>query len=183
MGIYSCLGINLDEVRQSLYAGKSGIGLDPVRRELGFRSALTAILPTPDLKGQIGRRARVGLPQQGEFAYLSTVEALENARISQDFLDANEMGIIFGNDSSAKPAIDAVDTLRVKKDTTLIGSGSIFQSMNSTVTMNLSTIFRLRGINFTVSAACASGSHAIGLGYVMIKNGYQKRIIAEVPRK
>src|SRR5690606_23881774 len=59
----------------------------------------------------------------------------------------------------------------------LIGSGAIFKSMNSTVTMNLSTIFRLRGINLTVSAACASGSHSIGLGYHLIKSGLQDTII------
>jgi 3-oxoacyl-[acyl-carrier-protein] synthase-1 len=51
----------------------------------------------------------------------------------------------------------------------LVGSGAVFQTMNSTVTMNLATIFKLRGINFTISAACASGSHAIGLGYHFIK--------------
>ncbi len=177
IGIYSCLGTNLEDVKKSLYEGISGIGIDPIRKELGFRSSLTAILPTPNLKGKISRRTRVGLPQQGEYAYLSTVEALENARISQDFLDINDVGIIFGNDSCAKPAIDAVDILRKKKDTTLIGSGSLFQSMNSTVTMNLSIIFKLKGINFTVSSACSSGSHAIGIGYLLIKNGYQDQII------
>jgi 3-oxoacyl-[acyl-carrier-protein] synthase-1 len=177
IGIYSCLGTTLDEVKNSLYNGTSGIGIDPIRKELGFRSALTAILKTPDVKGLISRRERVGLPQQGEFAYLSTVEALKYAKMDPDFLEKSSVGIIFGNDSSAKPAIDAVDTLRVKKDTTLIGSGSIFQSMNSTVTMNLATIFKLKGINFTVSAACASGSHAIGLGYLMVKDGYQDQVI------
>ena len=177
IGIYSCLGINLEEVRDALFKGVSGIGLDPERKALGFRSSLTAILPKPNLKGIISRRARVGLAEQGEYAYLATVEALEKAGITQDFINENEFGILYGNDSSAKAAIDAVDTLRVKHDTTLIGSGSIFQSMNSTVTMNLATIFKLTGLNFTVSAACASGSHAIGMGYIMIKNGYQDRII------
>jgi 3-oxoacyl-[acyl-carrier-protein] synthase-1 len=59
----------------------------------------------------------------------------------------------------------------------LVGSGAVFQTMNSTVTMNLATIFKLRGVNFTISAACASGSHAIGLGYHFIKNGLQDIII------
>jgi 3-oxoacyl-[acyl-carrier-protein] synthase-1 len=67
--------------------------------------------------------------------------------------------------------------MREKKDTTLIGSGSIFQSMNSTVTMNLSCIFKLKGMNMTVSAACASGSHAIGLGTLLIRNGLQEIVI------
>lgn len=59
----------------------------------------------------------------------------------------------------------------------MVGSGNIFQSMNSTVTMNLSVIFNLRGINLTLSAACASGSHAIGMGYLMIRQGLQERVV------
>ena len=73
--------------------------------------------------------------------------------------------------------IEAHNTMVSKKDTTLLGSGAIFQSMNSTVTMNLSTIFRLRGVNMTVSAACASGSHALGLGYLFIKQGLQDLVV------
>ncbi len=177
MGIYSCLGYNLDDVKNSLYTGKSGIGLEPIRKELGFRSALTALVEKPILKGLLPRRQRVGLPVHGEYAYLSTVEALKKAGVDQDWLNANEVGIIFGNDSCAEPTIRSVDTLREKGDTALIGSGAVFQAMNSTVSMNLSTIFQLTGINYTVSAACASGSHAIGMGYHMIKSGMQDMIV------
>lgn len=177
IGIYSCIGKNLEEVKHSLYQGKSGIGIDPERKELGFRSSLTGILEKPVLKEMLTRRQRIGLAEQGEYAYMSTIEAMKLANMDEEFLANENVGIIFGNDSSAKPCIEAVDTLRIKKDTTLIGSGSIFQSMNSTVTMNLATIFKLKGINFTVSAACASGSHSIGLGYMMIKSGMQDKVI------
>ncbi len=177
MGIYSTIGKNLEEVKNSLYLGKSGIGLDLVRKEMGFRSALTGIIERPILKDQLSRRQRVGLPEQGEYAYVSTMEALQNAKIDQEYLNNNEVGILFGNDSSAVPVIEAIDRVREKKDTMLIGSGSIFQSMNSTVSMNLSVILKLRGINFTVSGACASGSHAIGIGYILIKQGLQDMII------
>jgi len=177
IGIYSCLGQNLDEVRDSLYHGKSGIGIDPERKTQGFRSSLTGILPQPSLKELLKRRQRIGLADQGEYAYMATIEALKMAKMDLDFLSSQEVGILYGNDSSAKPVIEATDQLRLKKDTTLIGSGSIFKSMNSTVTMNLATIFKLRGINMTISAACASGSHSIGLGYTMIKAGLQDKII------
>ncbi len=177
MGIYSTIGKNLEEVKNSLYLGKSGIGLDLARKEMGFRSALTGIIERPILKDQLSRRQRVGLPEQGEYAYVSTMEALQNAKIDQEYLNNNEVGILFGNDSSAVPVIEAIDRVREKKDTMLIGSGSIFQSMNSTVSMNLSVILKLRGINFTVSGACASGSHAIGIGYILIKQGLQDMII------
>lgn len=177
IGIYSVIGKNIGEVKDSLYCGKSGIVLDPVRKAMGFRSALTGMVDRPHLKGVLDRRMRVGMPVQGEYAYLATSEALKGAGIDQEFLDRNEVGILYGNDSSAVPVVESVDILREKKDTLMIGSGYIFQSMNSTVSMNLSVIFRLRGINFTVAGACASGSHAIGLGYLFIKQGLQNVII------
>ena len=177
LGIYSCIGKNLKEVADSLYQGRSGIVLDPVRKEFGYRSGLTGFVERPNLKGLLDRRARITLPEQGEYAYLATTEALKNAGIDQDWIDKHEVGIIYGNDSSAKPLIESTDIMREKKDTMLVGSGAVFQTMNSTVTMNLATIFKLKGINFTVSAACASGSHAIGLGYHFIKAGLQDCII------
>ncbi|MDO5342587.1 MAG: beta-ketoacyl-[acyl-carrier-protein] synthase family protein [Bacteroidia bacterium] len=177
MGIYSCLGKNLDEVRDSLYTGKSGIILDPVRKEMGFRSGLTAFIEVPDLKGQLSRNQRVYMPEQAKYAYVATAEALRNARLDQDYLNTHEVGLLYGNDSTADAVVKSVDTMREKKDTTLVGSGAIFQSMNSTVTMNLSCLFKLKGINLTVSGACASGSHAIGLGALLIKNGLQDCVI------
>jgi 3-oxoacyl-[acyl-carrier-protein] synthase-1 len=176
-GIYSCLGKNLDEVKNSLYAGKSGIGIDGKRIEYGYRSPLTGIVERPQLKGLLDRRLRVGLAEEGEYAYMATVEALRNAGIDDDYLYHNEIGIFYGNDSSAKAVIEAHQIAVEKKDTTLMGSGAIFQSMNSTVTMNLSTIFRLRGANMTISAACASGSHSIGLGYLFIRQGLQDMVL------
>ncbi len=177
LGIYSCIGKDLAEVRQSLYDGKSGITLDLARKEMGYRSSLTGFVERPALKGVLDRRARVMLPEQGEYAFMSTTEALSNAGLDQDYIDQNEIGIIFGNDSSAQSVIEAIDIIRDKKDTMMVGSGSVFQVLNSTVNMNLATIFRLKGVNFTVSAACASGSHSIGLAYMFIRNGMQDCII------
>ena len=177
MGIYSCIGTSLNEVKNSLYEGKSGIVIDPERKEFGFQSALTGMVPKPELKELLTRRQRISLGEETEYAYMATIEALKNAGIDDAFFDENEVGIMYGNDSVSKAIIEATDIIRDKKDTSLIGSGAIFKSMNSTVTMNLSTIFKLRGINLTISAACASGSHSIGLGYFLIKNGFQDIII------
>lgn len=177
LGIYSCLGKNLDEVTQSLKTGKSGIVLNEERKRMGYRSGLTGFVERPVLKGVLDRRARIMLPEQGEYAFVSTTEALKHAGIDQDYINSREVGIIFGNDSSAQPVVEATDIIREKKDTMLIGSGSVFQALNSTVNMNLATIFRLKGINFTVSAACASGSHSIGLATMFIRNGMQDIII------
>jgi 3-oxoacyl-[acyl-carrier-protein] synthase-1 len=177
LGIYSCIGKNLEEVAKSLYEGKSGIGIDPERTKYGYRSPLTGIVEKPQLKGVLDRRLRVGLAEEGEYAYIATLEALKTANIDMDYLEENEVGIFCGNDSSAKPVIEAYNVVLEKRDTTLMGSGYIFQSMNSTVTMNLSTIFKLRGVNMTISAACASGSHSIGLGYMFIKQGLQNVVL------
>ncbi|HRN58089.1 MAG TPA: beta-ketoacyl-[acyl-carrier-protein] synthase family protein, partial [Agriterribacter sp.] len=177
MGIYSCIGKNPGEVRDSLYVGRSGIILDPVRKEMGYRSGLTGFVEKPVLKGLLDRRSRIMLPEQGEYAYMATLQALAQAGIDEAYINEHEIGILYGNDSSAKPVIDATDIMREKKDNMLIGSASVFQTLNSTITMNLSTIFRLKGINFTISAACASGSHAIGLGYHFIKTGLQDCIV------
>lgn len=177
IGIWSCIGANTEAVLASLRAGRSGIGIDEARKEMGFQSPLTGIVERPQLKGLLDRRMRVGLPEEGEYAYMASREAFAMAGIAEDYLTANECGCIFGNDSTAGATVAAAKLMDEKRDTTLLGSGWIFQAMNSTVTMNLSTIFRLRGVNFTVSAACASGSHAIGLGYMMIKQGLQDLIL------
>ena len=177
MGIWSCLGTNQQEVMESLYAGRSGIGLDPERKAYGYQSALTGIVKQPVLKSLLHRRQRMGMPEEAEYAFMAAKECLEQAGVDDQFLLNNEVGIIFGNDSSAKPVIEAANIMAEKHDSELLGSGYIFQSMNSTVNMNLSTIFHLRGVNFTISAACASGSHSIGIGYMLIKQGLQDRVL------
>lgn len=177
MGIYSCIGKDMQEVRDSLYQGKSGIVLDPERKTFGYRSGLTGYIERPELKGVLDRRSRIMMPEQAEFAYMATNEALAQSGITPEYIDSTPIGLLYGNDSSAKPVVEANDVMRAKKDTMLVGSGSVFQTMNSTVNMNLATIFKLRGVNFTVSAACASGSHAIGMGYMFIRNGMQDAVI------
>ena len=169
MGIWSCLGTDLETVKQSLYEGKSGIGMQPERLEYGYRSALTGIVEEPVItKKMLERHTRAGMPEEARY---------EQANISDEYLRENEVGCIFGNDSSAKPVIEASKIMDEKHDSAMLGYGLIFQSMNSTVNMNLSTIFHLRGVNFTISAACASGSHSIGLGYMLIKQGMQDVVL------
>ena len=178
MGIWSCLGTDLETVKQSLYEGKSGIGMQPERLEYGYRSALTGIVEEPVItKKMLDRHTRAGMPEEARYAYMSSLQAFEQANISDEYLRENEVCCIFGNDSSAKPVIEASKIMDEKHDSAMLGYGLIFQSMNSTVNMNLSTIFHLRGVNFTISAACASGSHSIGLGYMLIKQGMQDVVL------
>ncbi len=178
MGIWSCIGTNIETVKNSLYDGKSGIGLQPERLTYGYRSGLTGIVETPVItKQMLDRHTRAGMSEEAQYAYMASRQAFEQAQISDTYLREHEVGCIFGNDSSAKPVIESSKIMDEKHDSAMLGYGLIFQSMNSTVNMNLSTIFHLRGVNFTISAACASGSHSIGLGYMLIKQGLQDMIL------
>ena len=178
MGIWSCLGTDLDTVKESLYEGKSGIGLQKERLAYGYRSALTGIVEEPVItKKMLDRHTRAGMSEEARYAYMSSLQAFAQAGVTDDYLRENEVGCIFGNDSSAQPVIEASKIMDEKHDSAMLGYGLIFQSMNSTVNMNLSTIFHLRGVNFTVSSACASGSHSVGLAFMMIRQGLQDMVL------
>ena len=117
------------------------------------------------------------MPEEAQYAYMATHAALADARLDEDYLAAHEVGIVYGNDSVAEATMQGLDKFREFRDTAACGSGSIFQSMNSTVTMNLACLFRLRGINLTASAACASGSHSVGLAYLLVRDGLQDCVV------
>ena len=177
MGIWSCIGTNVDEVSESLRLGRSGIVLDSDRLGYGYQSGLTGLVKVPVLKGLLDRHLRRGFSEEAEYAYMASLEAFRMAGIDDAYLTSNEVGCIFGNDSSAKPVIEAARIMEEKRDSELLGQNYVFQSMNSTVNMNLSTAFHLKGVNFSISAACASGSHSIGIAYMLIKQGLQEMIL------
>ena len=177
IGAWSCLGTDIATIKESLYNGKSGIGIDAERIPYGFRSPLTGIVEKPKLKGLLDRRQRANMSEAAEYAFMASRQAFEQAGIDNDYILNNEIGCIFGNDSTAKAVVEGATVMEEKHDSELVGSGSIFRSMNSTVNMNLCSVFSLRGINFSVSAACASGSHSIGLGYMFIKQGLQDVVL------
>lgn len=176
-GIYSSIGQNEKEVLDSLRTGRSGIGIDPTRTEYGYSSILTGIVQHPDLKPYLNRKQRIYLSEEAEYAYISTLEALNKANISPENTQDNTIGILFGNDSSTKAIIEAHEDACKSKDTMMMGQSAVFKTMNSNITMNLSSIFNLQGISLSVSAACASSSHTIGLSMALIKQGWQDIIV------
>ena len=105
VGIWSCIGKNVEEVKRSLYNGDSGIGVDNDRLEYGYHSALTGIVPKPNLKKLLDRRVRTGMSEEAEYAFMASKEAFEMAGMDDDYLRKNEVGVIFGNDSSAKAPV------------------------------------------------------------------------------
>lgn len=176
MGIWSCIGQNLQTVTESLKQGRSGIILDPKRIEYGLHSSLVGNVPRPDLKPLLPRKFRATMSEDSEYAYMAARQAFEQAGFSDEYLHQNEVGIVLGNDANAH-LHDYLTTMELEYDSQLLGPNALFQSETSSATMNLSTIFHLKGINFCVGAACASGSHAIGLASLLIRQGMQDAIL------
>ena len=176
MGIWSCIGQDLQTVTESLKLGRSGIIFDPKRIEYGLHSGLTGNVPRPNLKPLLPRKYRATMSEDTEYAYMAARQAFEQAGIEESYLRENEVGIIFGNDGN--PHVhEYLNIMEEEHDSLLLGPNAVFQSSTSSPTMNLSTIFHLKGINMCVGAACASGSHAIGLATMYIRQGMQNMIL------
>ena len=176
MGVWSCIGQDLQTVTESLKQGRSGIIFDPKRIEYGLHSGLTGNVPRPNLKPLLSRKYRATMSEDAEYAYMAAKQAFEQAGIDDTYLRENEVGIIFGNDGNMH-MLDHQDVMLQEHDSHMLGPNALFQSETSSVTMNLSTIFHLKGINMCVGAACASSSHAIGLATMYIRQGLQDMIL------
>jgi 3-oxoacyl-[acyl-carrier-protein] synthase-1 len=178
LGIISCLGCDTDTVTASLRQGRSGIVLDPERKRLGFRSSLTGSLLgfNPEVFG-LGRRITKTMAEPAQYAYAALTQALQQARLDAEQLAGLNAGIIFGNDSTVRPGVEAWESLQAEHSSHYLGAGAIFKTMNSTITMNLATHFKIKGANWTLSAACASGAHAIGQASLLIKTGLQEVVL------
>lgn len=176
MGIWSCIGEDLHTVMESLKQGRSGIIFDHRRIENGLHSGLVGNVPRPDLKPLLPRKFRATMSEDAEYAYMAARQAFEQAGILDEYLHQNEVGIIFGNDGNAH-MLDYMSIMEEEHDSQMISPNALFQGETSSVTMNLSTIFHLKGINFCVGAACASGSHAIGMAALLIRQGMQETIM------
>ena len=176
MGIWSCIGQDLESVTESLRTGRSGIVFDPKRIEYGLHSGLTGNVPRPNLKPLLPRKYRATMSEDAEYAYMAAQQAFTQAGIEDTYLHNNEVGIIFGNDGNTH-MYDYLTIMQQEQDSHMLGPNTLFQSETSSVTMNLSTIFHLKGINMCIGAACASSSHAIGMATMIIRQGMQNIIL------
>ena len=177
MGIWSCIGHDLQTVTESLRQGRSGIIFDPKRIEYGLHSGLVGNVPRPGLKPLLPRKFRATMSEDAEYAYMAARQAFEQADISDDYLQQNEVGLIFGNDGNASEMIGPYLTMEQERDSLMIGPTALFRAETSSVTMNLSAIFHIKGINCCIGAACSSSSHAIGIASTFIKTGMQSVIL------
>jgi 3-oxoacyl-[acyl-carrier-protein] synthase-1 len=177
MGLVSCLGLSLDAVSAALRAGRSGIGRSDERARLGFRSPLTGVLPPLDPASHFSKKQIKTMSEHVVYMALAVRKALEESRTPAEALAGDRTGIVIGNDSSAGAAREVFDAVRTDKTTQLLGSGAVVRSMNSAPTINLAPFYKIRGATLTVSAACASGAHAIGWSWLMIKMGWLDRVL------
>jgi 3-oxoacyl-[acyl-carrier-protein] synthase I len=177
VGIVSCLGNTLDAVAAALKEGRSGIILDQERLKLGFRSPLTGAITGFDPRALLSKKQCKTMPDFAVQAHAAAVDALAISGLADEEIQNPETGIVFGCDSSCIAAIEQVDLLRERGETKLIGSGHVFRSMTSCVTMNLNTLLKTGGACWTISSACSSGGHAVGQAADLIALGRQERMI------
>ena len=177
IGIISCLGVDRDAVSASLRAGKSGIVVDERRRELGFRSPLTGAIKDFKPHSSLSRKQLKTMPDFAVQTYTAVLDALAMSGLSAEDIRNGETGLVFGCDSSCVAAIEQARMVLERGDTMGIGSGLIFRSMTSTITMNLNTLLKTKGACWSISSACSSGGHAVGQAADLIALGRQERVI------
>lgn len=177
IGAISVLGLDHESIADALRHGRSGIEVDEERIKLGFESPLTGVIKNFNPKKWLSRKQRKTMPDFAVQAYAAAKQALDQSGLTEENLHNDESGLIFGCDSSCIAALNQVELLKERGETSLIGSGAVFRSMTSCVTMNLNTLFKTRGAAWTISSACSSGGHAIGQAAGLIAMGQQERII------
>lgn len=177
IGIVSALGNTVDSVSQALYRGQSGIYVDEERSRLGFSSPLTGEIKEFNPKIWLNRKQLKTMPDFAVWAYAAVMEALVISTFDPAEMKNDRTGLIFGCDSSCLAGIEQVELLKSRGETALIGSGLVFRSMNSCITMNLSTLLETQGACWTLSSACSSGGHAVGQAADLIALGRQDRML------
>jgi len=173
----SVLGNTLTEIEAALRAGRSGVVIDENRRALGFRSPLTGAVTGFEPKSRLDRKARKSMHESAQWQAYAALEAIAHAGLDAAKLRNPRTGLIIGNDSTSAANVEIADAVRRDKTTQQLGSGYIFQAMNSTASMNLNALIGCQGANWTLAAACASGAHAVGQGHMLIKSGMQDVVI------
>ena len=178
MGIVSSLGNNISEVAHSLKNLKSGITKNQINAELGLRSQVSGSVKDLEMKELIDRKLYRFMGDAAAYAYLSTEQAIHDAELSEAELSSVRTGLIMGSGgASSEDQIDSADILR-SKGLKRIGPYRVTKAMGSTVSACLATSFGVKGINYSISSACATSAHCIGSGMEQIQLGKQDIVIA-----
>ncbi len=177
LGLISCLGRDRGEITDALRRGIPGLVRDPRRMELGFQSPITGALRDFDPRRWVSRKERRAMGEPALYAACASLEALEHAGLTRDALKGPDYGVIFGNDSTCGAAYEYGTKTLAEGGTRGLGASAVVECMNSSPNINLSVLLGTQGACWTVSAACASGAHAIGQAWSLIATGQQRAVV------
>ena len=177
LGLVSCLGNDRDAVAASLFEARSGIRALPEYTELGFRSQVGG-MPDLDQEARIDRKLRRFMGDASAYAYVSMADAIADSGLDPSKVSDPRIGVIAGSGGgSCANQVEAADLLR-SKGVRRVGPYMVTRTMCSTVSANLATAFGIRGINYSISSACATSAHCIGAAMEQIQLGKQDVVFA-----
>ena len=177
VGIKSCIGNDYAEVLANLQNAKSGIVFNEKYSEMGFRSCVSGSVNI-DLSEHIDRKLLRFMGESAGYAYLATMDALKMAGIDESHLDSPKIGIVAGSGgASTRVMLESGDIAR-EKGPKRIGPYGVTKSMSSSISAIIATALKLKGINYSISSACATSAHCIGHAADLIKSGEQDVVIA-----
>ncbi len=177
LGIVSCLGNNKAAVLDALQTGRSGIRFREDYKELGFRSQVAGTIDI-DFAALIDRKQLRFMGDAAAYAYLAMQEAIADSGLEEADVASTRSGIIAGSGgASSANLIESADILRTK-GLKRIGPYRVTQTMSSTVSACLATPFKIKGVNYSISSACATSAHCIGNGVELIQSGKQDIVFA-----
>ena len=177
LGIVSCIGNDTDTVLDALKEGKSGISFREDYKEMGFRSHVAGTIDI-DLKEHIDRKQLRFMGDAAAYAYIAMKQAVEDSGLAEDQVSNERTGIIAGSGgASSANLIEAADILR-NRGLKRVGPYRVTQTMGSTVSACLAAPFKIKGVNYSISSACATSAHCIGNAVEMIQLGKQDVVFA-----
>src|SRR6056300_219407 len=177
MGIVSCLGTDKDSVLDSLKQGKSGIKFQQEYADLGFRSHVAGSVDI-DLDEMIDRKLRRFMGNAAAYSYISMDQAIKDAGLTEDQVSNVRTGLIAGSGgASSADIVETADILR-DKGVRRVGPYRVTRTMGSTVSACLATPFKIKGVNYSITSACATSAHCIGNAMELIQLGKQDVIFA-----
>ena len=177
VGIKSCIGNTYQEVLDSLKNGKSGITANETYKEMGFRSQVSGNVDL-NFAELIDRKLYRFMGEASAYAYLAAQDAIEMAGISENHLNSEKTGIVAGSGGSSTRVMVSTADITREKGPKRIGPYAVTKSMGSSISAILGTAYKLKGINYSISSACATSAHCIGHGADLIKSGQQDIVIA-----
>jgi 3-oxoacyl-[acyl-carrier-protein] synthase-1 len=177
VGIKSCIGNTYNEVLNSLKDGKSGITANETYKEMGFRSQVSGSVDI-NFAELIDRKLYRFMGEASAYAYLAAKDAIEMSGITESHLDSIKTGIVAGSGGSSTRVMVSTSDITRDKGPKRIGPYAVTKTMGSSISAILATAFKLKGINYSISSACATSAHCIGHSADLIKSGQQDIVIA-----